>query len=517
MSNPRTYDPMPQFPYRTGGYVLFAELGTGTLGTTYIGREVTQGKGQFKPVAIRKLEAQLCQRPEVVRTFLDEQRAAALLQHPRVAITHEVGALPDGSYFVTSEYVHGVALREVLRSPQFQMTPGQAIHVAMQALDALHYAHERYDLSGKSLEIVHGQISSDAVLLGFDGNAKIIEFGCLRTRNSTVANTSIPAKLQRRTVYMSPELRALTGSVAGGASGAIDRRADVYSVGVLLWELLTGEMASVEEADQRLPPPSSKRELPADLDTIVAKATAAARDERYDTALAMRLALSQVLPKLQGESSATTVLARNMTVVFRQRMVSFQEQMDVWRKFDPETLPVDDAPVLQPAWKNTGSGGPSAFQSQRLATGSQRLHVGSVRMQVGVSATGQPTDATRQRDLNSNLTEADVPIFKKPLFLALLAAGVLTIVVALAIVLRGGSSPWSIYVDSQPRGADIRLDGQSVGTTPRTLSGSTPPTPHRIEVQKSGYRSEVREVTPNPGDTVHLEVELKPEAAPTNP
>ncbi len=160
---------MPHFPYRAGSYILFAELGTGTLGTTYIGREAAQSKMAFKPLAVRILDAHLSQRPEAVRMFLDEQRAAALLQHPRIAAVHEVGAMPDGSYFVACEYVHGVPLREVMRSTQAQLAAAHAVHIAMQLCDGLHYAHERYDVTGKPLEIVHGQISSDAVLLGFDG------------------------------------------------------------------------------------------------------------------------------------------------------------------------------------------------------------------------------------------------------------------------------------------------------------------------------------------------------------
>ena len=75
----------------------------------------------FKPLAIRILDPHMTQRPEVVRMFLDEQRAAAVLQHPRVANVHEVGAMPDGSYFVAGEYVHGIPLREVMRSPQAQL------------------------------------------------------------------------------------------------------------------------------------------------------------------------------------------------------------------------------------------------------------------------------------------------------------------------------------------------------------------------------------------------------------
>ena len=505
---------MPHFPYRAGNYVLFAELGTGTLGTTFIGREAAQAKGNFKPLAIRVLDANLSQRPDVVRIFLDDQRAAALLQHPRIAGVHEVGALSDGSYFVASEYVHGIALREVMRNPQIQLTQGQAAQIAMQMCDALHYAHERVDLSGKPLEIVHGQISCDSVLVGFDGNVRIIEFGCLRTRNASVANVSVPARLQRRTVYMAPELRA---QLQSASSSALDRRTDVYSVGALLWEMLTGESLSLDENDEPPPPPSSKRETPPELDAIVQKALAKNKEDRFPTALALRLALSQLTSKLFGEASVTTILARNMTIGFRQRMVAFQEQVDVWKKFETDTLPVESmpAPVVAPVWKSSGgpTGGGSAFQSQRIGVGpggSQRLNVGSVKMHVGTTNSSVNDTGSRRAE-----ADADVPIFKKPLFLALLGLGVLTVVVALVLVLlRGSGSPWAIYVDSQPRGAEIKIDGKVVGNTPKRIANSTAPASQRVEVSKKGFRSEVRDVLPQPGETVHIEVELKPDEIP---
>ncbi|HNN94077.1 MAG TPA: serine/threonine-protein kinase [Pseudomonadota bacterium] len=502
---------MPHFPYRAGNYVLFAELGTGTLGTTLIGREATQAKGGFKPLAVRVLDVNLSQRPDVVRIFLDDQRAAALLTHPRIAGVHEVGALSDGSFFVASEYVHGIALREVMRNPQLQLTQAHAVQIAMQICDALHYAHERVDISGKPLEIVHGQISCDSVLVGFDGNVKIIEFGCLRTRNASVANVSVPARLQRRSVYMAPELRAQLQS-SGGPN--LDRRTDVYSVGALLWEMLTGENLTLEENDEAPPPPSSKRETPPELDAIVLKALAKNKDDRHASALALRLALSQLASKLFGEASVTTILARNMTIGFRQRMVAFQEQVDTWKKFDPETLPVEltNAPVTS-NWKpQSGQATGNAFQSQRLSVGpggSQRLNVGSVKINVGSTGTGVSDTGGRR-----SASDSEVPIFKKPLFMALLGVGVLTIIAALAIVLlRSGGSPWAIYVDSQPRGAEIKIDGNLVGNTPKRISNSTPPASQRVEVSKKGFRSEVRDVLPQPGETVHIEVELKPDEA----
>ncbi len=510
---------MPHFPYRAGNYILFAELGTGTLGTTYIGREAAQARSGFKPLAIRILDPHMTQRPEVVRMFLDEQRAAAVLQHARIANVHEVGAMPDGSYFVAGEYVHGIPLREVMRSQQAQLSPAHAVHIAMQLCDALHYSHERYDVTGKPMDIVHGQITSDAVLIGFDGNAKIIEFGCLRTRNATVTNVSIPARLQRRTPYMAPELRA---QVQANALPQIDRRADIYSVGAVLWEMITGESLSAEDGDEPPPPPSSKREVTAELDAIVKKALQTKKEDRYPTALAMRLALSTAAQSLFGESSVATILARNMTVAFRQRKEAFQEQIDLWKKFEPDTLPVSNEPLVPstPAnWRNPAmtTGVSNAYQSQRMHTGtggSQRVNVQSVSLGVNSGGTGVRSDSMNGRNSGSMAGE-EQSLLKKPLFLAMLGVGVLALLIAVVVlVIRPSNVEWSIVIDSSPRGAEIRIDGRTIGNTPHRLARTSVPTPQRIEIVRKNYRPYVREVSPQPGGTVRVEAELEPEEPP---
>lgn len=505
---------MPHFPCRVGNYVLFAELGTGTLGTSYIGREAAGPRGSFKPLAIRILEPSLSQRPEAVRIFLDEQRAAALLQHPRIAAVHEVGAMPDGSYFVSGEYVHGVPLREVIKSQQAQLSAAHAVHLAMQLCDALHYAHERHDVTGKPLEIVHGQLSSDAVLVGFDGNVKIIEFGCLRTRNITVANVSIPAKLQRRTPYMAPELRV---QVHSGGAPVVDRRADVYSVGALLWEMLTGEFLSADDTEGP-PPPSSKREVPPELDALVKKAMSVKKDDRFPTALMMRAALSQISQSLFGETSQATVLARNMTLAFRQRKEAFQSQQEVWKKFDPETLPPTNEPLqaavgaTQPAWR-TSQQQVGAFQSQRLATGgSQRINVASVSLVTGGSANTR-VDSSRLRTgappSQPPLDEGQ-PFFKNPLFLGGIGVGVLAIVVALVVLLvRPSNQPWSVTIDSNPRGAEILLNEQSVGTTPQRITRNLAE-PVKIEIRKTNYIPYIEKKTPQSGENWQIDAQLQP-------
>ncbi|MEI2708941.1 MAG: protein kinase [Chitinophagaceae bacterium] len=147
-----------------------------------------------------------------------------------------------------------------------------------EACDALHYAHERYDMTGQTVEVVHGQFSADSLLVDMEGKIKLIDFGCLGTRNATVTNVAVPARLQRRMSYMAPELRA---QVQSGMVPNIDRTADIYSLGALLWELLSGETLPVPESDDPPPIPGTKRSIPLQITQVVLKAMSPRREERY--------------------------------------------------------------------------------------------------------------------------------------------------------------------------------------------------------------------------------------------
>lgn len=532
---------MLHFPHRAGNYVLFAELGSGPVSTTYIGRGIGHARAGFKPLALRILQPHLSQRPDVVRVFLDEQRAAALLLHPRIATVYEVGVLPDGNYFSASEYVHGVPLREVQRTVQAQLTPAQAVHVSMQLCDALHYAHERLDVTGKPLRIVHGQLSPDAVILGFDGNAKVTEFGLLRTRDAAAA--TIPTLLQRRTAFLSPELRA---QLPLRVAPQLDRRTDVYSLGALLWEMLTGESLVPTEDGAPPPPPSKVRPVDPALDAIVMRAIAKAPADRFPSAQALRLALSGVGHALvpDGTGSLATGLARSLTVAFRERMLAFQEQVDLWRKFEDEVLPEGErrATGEAPRGPSNSSGNISLRRTGLSGSGVAVGVTGSIGASGAVSGLpavpattplpGQQFNPLSQshpslpRGIPTPLPGAgpgatplpgaglrDAAALKGRLFVVLLFLAIAGIVSGTAVLILRPRAPVqetaAFLVDSQPRGAEIFVDGRPAGNTPHRIAELSLGGPLRIEVRKEGYRPWVREVTPKAGQTISLEAELE--------
>jgi serine/threonine-protein kinase len=505
---------MPQFPFRAGTYVLFAEIGAGTLGTVYIGCELTEGQSGWQPLAVRILDGSISQRPDAVRLFLDEQRSAALLQHQNIAWLHDAGVLPDGSPFMASEFVFGVPLRELLRVPQVGMLSlQQAVYVVREACDALHYAHERYDMTGQTVEVVHGQFSADSLLVDMEGKVKVVDFGCLGTRNATVTNVAVPAKLQRRMSYMAPELRA---QVEAGMIPNIDRTADIYSLGALLWELLSGETLPVPESDDPPPIPGTKRSIPMQLTKVVLKAMSPRREDRYPTALALRRALeSEAAALLQGADPAPS-LGQIVATSLGHRIEGWQSHVLRWQQVDllqvPELQePLTSAPATsQGPWRSGSSnvGQTSAYTSQRVPTSiSQRLNLQSGGQMVGGN-TSIRVDLSQRTQVAQG--PDDQSLLRRPLFLGLLVVGILTVIVAAVVRLsRSGSEQWSVYIDSDPRGAEIRVNGQPQGNTPKRIVKSGQPEPLNIEIVKDGYEASRALVVPQPGQSPRIEVKLR--------
>jgi hypothetical protein len=220
--------------------------------------------------------------------FLDEARLSAQLQHPNIAQVHDVGQI-DGAYFYTMEYVHGEDLRYVLHSlwkKKEQLPIHLALFIASGALAALHHAHERTTPDGTSLEIVHRDVSPSNVMIGFEGAVKLLDFGVAKAAQRS--SESLSGSLKGKVAYLSPE------QIKGKA---VDRRSDEFSLGIVLYEMLTGRRLYKRENDyatlmaittEDVPPPSQHRpEVSAELDRIVMTALEKDPDRRYATAAAM--------------------------------------------------------------------------------------------------------------------------------------------------------------------------------------------------------------------------------------
>ncbi len=271
-------------PVPVGRYLLYDEVARGGMASVHFGRLVGPA-GFARTVAIKKLHAEYASDPEFVAMFLDEARLAARIRHPNVVSVLDVVAASN-QVFLVMDYVQGESLARLAkhaRDQNVRIDPALAVAVLSGVLHGLHAAHETKDEAQRALQIVHRDVSPQNVLLGTDGVARVVDFGVAKAavRFHTTRDSQIKGKLP----YMAPE--QLRGA-------DVDRRTDVYSAAVLLWELLTGRRlftgpnpAAIFGAvlEQEIPPPSQLApEVPAALDRLVLAALSRNPERRPATA-----------------------------------------------------------------------------------------------------------------------------------------------------------------------------------------------------------------------------------------
>jgi eukaryotic-like serine/threonine-protein kinase len=281
-----------------GKYRLVAELARGSMGIVYLG--ISQGPAGFsKLLVIKELRSEVADDPDFLRMFLDEARLAARLNHANIVQTYEVED-EGGRYFMAMEYLEGQTLHRLLdlaRRPGPGPKPPRAmlLRVLSEALSGLHHAHELCDFDGTPLGVVHRDVSPKNVFLTYDGRAKLMDFGIAKAKDAM--HVTVAGMLKGKVTYMAPEQ---------AQNLPVDRRADVFAAGVLLWEMLVGrklwDKVPINEVLLRLtrhdlPPAPSVlvADLPYELDRICARALAPAREERYPTALEFREDLERYL------------------------------------------------------------------------------------------------------------------------------------------------------------------------------------------------------------------------------
>jgi len=217
---------------RVDRYELVGEIASGGMATVYLAR--LTGVGGFQRfVAMKRLHPHLATEKEFVEMFLDEARIAARIHHPNVVPILEVGASAVG-YYLVMEYIEGDTLARLLARAATRgkrLPVGIALRVALDTLAGLHAAHELRDDAGEAVHLVHRDVSPQNVLVGVDGIARITDFGVARAASRLTATRV--GQLKGKIAYMAPE------QAAGEES--IDRRADVFAAGIVVWEELAAK------------------------------------------------------------------------------------------------------------------------------------------------------------------------------------------------------------------------------------------------------------------------------------
>ncbi|NOY94369.1 MAG: serine/threonine protein kinase [Deltaproteobacteria bacterium] len=278
-------------------YQVIAQLKSGGMATLFLARR--QGAAGFaKHVAIKLIHSHLATNDRFVQMFVDEAMLSARIHHPNVVHVEELGET-EGTYYLVMEYVHGGSLAQLLKAlakARRRMLPELAVSIAVAVADGLHAAHETTGDDGRLLGVVHRDVTPENVLIAFKGHVKLIDFGVAKARERT--NQTTAGTLKGKFAYMAPEQ----------AKGlAVDRRTDIYALGIVLWEMLTMRRLFKSQNDLELldmvrdphvrPPSELAPGIPPALDAVVLKALAPNADDRYPDGRAFRRALADAVPR----------------------------------------------------------------------------------------------------------------------------------------------------------------------------------------------------------------------------
>jgi len=292
---------------RLGRYVLLSPVAQGGMARVWAARQVGI-RGFQKLVAIKTISPALAADAEFERMFLDEARIAAAIHHPNVAEILDLGEV-GSVLFLAMEWVDGVSLLTLLKArPRVPLPDPIAARIIADACAGLHAAHELRGEHGEALGVVHRDVSPHNILVSQDGNVKVADFGVAKAMGLEHAPT-VAGQLKGKVAYMSPE------QAMGDVS--VDRRSDIFSLGAVLYECVTGQRAWAGANDVArlqnllagniIPPRQVRTDLPQDLENILAYCLAIDPARRFQTADQLRVALEQFLVSRKLVVSPTDV------------------------------------------------------------------------------------------------------------------------------------------------------------------------------------------------------------------
>jgi serine/threonine-protein kinase len=318
-----------------GRFELLVKMGSGGMATLYLAR--IRGPQQFqKLIAIKKVHEHLAEEAEFVDMFRDEARIAALIHHPNVVATFDMGQI-DGAYFMAMEYVHGQNLKDLLNAAARRPDPLEwaiGVRLVSDVAKGLHAAHELRSPFGEPLNVIHRDVSPQNILISYDGHVKLTDFGIAYAAEK-LSNTAA-GRLKGKASYMSPEQTT---------QEPVDRRADIFSLGIVLFEAVCFERLFKDESEvatllrvreARVPDPTTIRpDIPPALAEIVKRALAKDPFERFPTAEAFADRLDELLVD-SGKVVSRRKLATLMSDLFydRKKIKDRQIQLALERPAD---------------------------------------------------------------------------------------------------------------------------------------------------------------------------------------
>ena len=316
MANPKELPDLHDLTGRQiGRYSVVRHLASGGMAELYIARQEAMG-GFEKPVVLKLLQPRFARNPRVVSMFLDEARLAAKLNHPTIVHVYDV-ADDGGLKYIAMEYIHGETIADIVTrglDVAHYIPLEHAVHIVSETAAGLAYAHHRREPDGQVWRIVHRDVSPTNVLVSYEGQTKIVDFGIARAQHELREESGIiPGKVP----YMSPE------QIRGQG---VDHRSDIFSLGIILYELTLCQRlyrGPAEAVMKRIvnetvtPPTAIRRDYPAALELVVMRALEKRPEDRYQSAEQMRLDLDEFLDE-SGLRTGNRRLGLYMNQLFGQ-------------------------------------------------------------------------------------------------------------------------------------------------------------------------------------------------------
>jgi hypothetical protein len=493
-------------PRRIGRYDIVGHLATGGMAEVFLAR-LTGPSGFERPVVIKRILPHLSRVKEFVDMFVDEARIVAGIRHPNVVDVHELGR-EDGDLFLVLEYLEGESASGLMRrltSVGALLDYRLAAHVVAEACAGLHAAHELTDAEGTKQHLVHRDMTPHNVFVTYDGAVKILDFGVAKVsdRMSSTEAGQVKGKFE----YMSPE--QCLGK-------ALDRRSDIFALGVVLYEMSTGRRlfkrpthlltmkAITEEA---IKPPSAIRSgYPKELEGICMKALHRRPEDRFASAADMRRALLAAMRGLESADAAPAeeALATLMHERFADRIEAKTDLLRRVRAGSTVTeLPTaeTDGSVEIPVAVDYG---PSMTEAAASVVGPPRSSdrrsrlplVAGVIALACVAAVAVAVGARRHEPTPTTVSTAT----------ATATATATVTATATATVAKSAAPPATVTVsvESIPTGAAVIVGGREVGKTPYTLSLPRSDDALDVEIRKDGFVPQRESIVPNVEQRIRL-------------
>ena len=481
----------PSEPFRPqifGKFFLLQKLGTGGMAEIYRGK--TAGAVGFeKELVVKRILPALSSDRQFVRMLVNEAKLTVALTHPAIAQVYELGEV-EGQHFISMELVEGASLHDLMHTAVNAARPltiEQCIYVCLEVLRGLDYAHKRTDGAGNPLGIVHCDVSPDNVMLTWEGGVKLLDFGVARAAQSSLSNYR-EGTLMGKLSYAAPEQ----------AEGEwFDHRVDLFAVGVMFYELLTGthpfgrvqtiEALRTSRKKPVAPPSQVKPELPTLLDAFVLRALAYRREDRFQSAKEMADELVDFLfptPSIAVQEH----LAATMKELYRERI----ERQQRLRANDPLHMK-----VLANARSKAEEEAHAAARSEAAGPAPEPEQGTRIFVSALEPAADPASDASTTGRVTSPMRTAPrARVHERGggrSWLGLGAAG-------LVGLLAGAGGTWAfveasgptLVVLSEPAGAEVLLGERSLGTTPLVLEAAPVPAEGaEVRLRLADHREEV--------------------------